>query len=361
MKTHGTDDLVRSFTTKHQFLALLFGQLSGAHSLRDIHTSMSSHRARLYHAGAVVPPRSTFADANRVRDPAVFSGLFMHMLGMTTRGLRRKMGDAVRLIDSTGLHLAGVGSEWARFSAEVCGAKAHVIYDPDLGCPIYHMVTEAKVNDIVAAKTMPIEAGATYVFDLGYYDYGWWARLDEADCRIVTRFKKNTPLTRGQILPVEPGTNIVSDRIGFLPARQAKNRRNPMQGAVREIVVTMDTGGKLRILTNDLDAPAEEIADLYKRRWQIELFFRVMKQTFKIRHFIGRSDNAMRIQIAVALIAFLLMKMLRKMAHVNQTLLETTQLVRTNLMQRRDFTQTQATRNPPSYHSQQISLDWAVT
>ena len=264
---------------------------------------MSSHRSRLYHAGAVVPPRSTLADANRVRDPAVFSALFMHMLSMATRGLRRKMGDAVRLIDSTGLHLAGVGSEWARFSTKVCGAKVHVIYDPDLGCPIYHIVTEAKTNDIVAAKTMPIEAGATYVYDLGYYDYAWWARLDEADCRIVTRFKKNTPLNVIKSLPVEPGTNIISDRIGFLPTRQAKNRQNPMHGAVRELVVTMDTGGKLRILTNDLDAPAEEIAELYKLRWQIELFFRVMKQTFKITHFIGRSHNAIRIQVAIALIA----------------------------------------------------------
>src|SRR5277367_6718589 len=135
VRTHGTDELVRSFKTKHQFIALLFAQLSGAHSLREINTSMSSHRARLYHAGAVVPPRSTLADANRVRDPAVFAELFVHMLSMATRGLRRKMGDAVRLIDSTRLHLAGVGSEWARFSAEVCGAKAHVIYDLDLGCP----------------------------------------------------------------------------------------------------------------------------------------------------------------------------------------------------------------------------------
>ena len=236
------------------------------------------------------------------------------MLGMATRGLRRKMGDAVRLIDSTSLHLAGAGTQWARFSAEVCGAKAHVVYDPDLGRPIYHMITEAKVNDIVAAKTMPIDAGATYVFDLGYYDYGWWARLDEAGCRIVTRFKKNTPLAAIRSTPVEPGSGVVSDRIGFLPGRQAKNRKNPMQGAVREIVVTMETGGTLRILSNDLDAPAKEIADLYKRRWQIELFFRVMKQTLKITHFIGRSENAVRIQIAVALIAFLLLSLLRKMS-----------------------------------------------
>ena len=194
VKEHRTDDLVRRFTTKQQVLVLLFGQLSGAHSLRDIQASMASHQARLYHVGGAAPARSTLADANRDRDSRVFSGLFMHMLGMATRGLRRKMGDAVRLIDSTSLHLAGAGAKWARFSAEVCGAKAHVVYDPDLGCPIYHMVTEATVNDIVAAKAMPIDAGATYVFDLGYYVYGWWARLDEAGCRIVTRFKKNTPL-----------------------------------------------------------------------------------------------------------------------------------------------------------------------
>jgi hypothetical protein len=253
VERHGTDELVRSFTTKRQLTALLFGQLAGAHSLRDIEASMASHQGRLYHAGGAAPARSTFADANRDRDSRVFSDLFIAMLGMATRGLRRKMGDAVRLIDSTSLRLAGAGAKWARFSAEVCGAKAHVVSDPDLGRPIYHMITEATVNDIVAAKAMPIDAGATYVFDLGYYDYGWWAALDEADCRIVTRFKKNTPLNSAHAMPVEPGTGVVSDRIGFLPGRQAKSRKNPLQGAVREIVVTMATGGTLRIFSNDLD------------------------------------------------------------------------------------------------------------
>ena len=119
---------------------------------------------------------------------------------------------------------------------------------------------------------------------------------------------------------------MVSGRIGFLPGRQAKSRKNPMQGAVREVVATLETGETLRIFSNDLDASAKEIADLYKRRWQIELFFRVMKQTLKITHFIGRSENAVRIQIAVALIAFLLLSLLRKMAQDQQTLLETTQL-----------------------------------
>jgi IS4 transposase len=361
VKNHGSDEMVRSFTTKRQFLALLYGQLSGASSLRDIEGSMKSHQGRLYHAGSIAPARSTFADANRSRNPEVFSGLFMHLLAMTTRGLRRKLGDAVRLIDSTSLHLAGVGTNWARFSADVCGAKAHVVYDPDLGCPIYHMITEATVNDITAAKAMPIEAGATYVFDLGYYDYGWWAALDDAGCRIVTRLKKNTPLHSAKSMPVESATGILTDSIGFLPGRQAKNRKNPMQGAVREIVVTMETGGTLRILSNDLDAPAREIADLYKRRWQIELFFRVMKQTLKITHFIGRSENAVRIQIAVALIAFLLLRMLSKMSQEKQTLLETTRLVRTNLMHRKNFTRLKQLHRPTQIDSAQIMLNWGST
>ena len=104
------------------------------------------------------------------------------------------------------------------------------------------------------AQQMPIEPGATYVFDLGYYDYAWWAQLDAAACRIVTRFKSNTPLELVEELPVPPGSNILSDRIGFLPARQGAGRRNPMQDAVREVRVVADTGKVLRILSDDLDA-----------------------------------------------------------------------------------------------------------
>ena len=163
---------------RHQLIALLYGQVAGACSLREIETTMASHQARLYHVGGRVPRRSTFADANRSRSPLVFSGLFQHMLGMATRAVRRKVDHMVLLIDSTSLHLAGIGTQWARFSAEVCGAKAHVVYDPDLGHPVYHAVSAANVNDITSAKKMPIQPGATYVFDLGYYDYGWWAELD---------------------------------------------------------------------------------------------------------------------------------------------------------------------------------------
>jgi Domain of unknown function (DUF4372)/Transposase DDE domain len=170
---HGSDEAARRFTSRQHLTALLFAQLSGAGSLREIEATMTSHQGRLYHCGAVAPKRSTFADANRNRDFRVFSALFEAMLAPASRRVRRKMADAVRLIDSTGLRLAGVGAEWARFSTSVFGAKAHVVYDPDLGRPVYHAVTAANVSDISAAKEMPIEAGATYVFDLGYYDFGF--------------------------------------------------------------------------------------------------------------------------------------------------------------------------------------------
>ena len=169
-------------------------QLSGAGSLREIEATMASHQGRLYHSGAVAPKRSTFADANRDRDFRVFSGLFETMLAQSGRGFRRKLADAVRLIDSTGLRLAGVGAEWARFSTDVFGAKAHVVYDPDLGRPVYHAVTAANVNDITAAKEMPVEAGRDLCVRSRLLRLRLWARLDALGCRLVTRFKATTPL-----------------------------------------------------------------------------------------------------------------------------------------------------------------------
>jgi hypothetical protein len=131
------------------------------------------------------------------------------------------------------------------------------------------------------------------------------------------------------------GGGILSDRIGFLPARQAKSRRNPMQDAVREVRVATDSGTVLRILSNDLDASGQEIADLYRRRWAIELFFRWVKQTLKITRFVGISENAIRIQIAVALIAFLLLRLAQAAQKHIQSPIVFARLVRTNLMHRR--------------------------
>ena len=125
------------------------------------------------------------------------------------------------MIDSTGVKLSRLSGHWATFSAGVCGAKAHIIYDPDADQPLYLMVTPANVNDITAAKQMPIEVGATYVFDLGYYDYAWWAALDQAGCRIVTRLKTNTPFeaVEYRVVPSGSSNSERPDRISSQTAR----------------------------------------------------------------------------------------------------------------------------------------------
>jgi len=355
VEAHGGDARVRRLSTKSQFVALLYGQLSGAASLREIVTGLASHEARLYHLGAGPVRRSTLSDANAQRPVAVFSELLTIMMKQAHRGLRRKLAETTYLIDSTSVRLNERSAGWARFSAGVCGAKVHVVYDADADRPIYAAVSAANVNDITAAHLMPIEPGATYVFDLGYYDYAWWAQLDAAGCRIVTRFKSNTPLNLVKELAVAGGSNILSDRIGFLPTRQATSRRNPMQDAVREVRITTDTGKVLRILSNDLDASAEEVADLYRRRWAIELFFRWIKQTLKISRFIGTSENAVRVQIAIALIAFLLLRLAQAVQKAIPSPIVFSRLIRANLMHRRPIDR--LLEPPPIFQDQrQMSL-----
>jgi IS4 transposase len=356
---HGADHRVRRLTTKSQFVALVYGQLSGASSLREIVTGLESHAARLYHLGADRVCRSTLSDANAWRPVAVFSDLLAMMMGQAQRGLRRKLAETAYLIDSTGVRLTARSAGWARFSAGVCGAKVHVIYDADADRPIYAAVSAANVNDITAAHAMPITPGATYVFDLGYYDYRWWAALDAQGCRIVTRFKANTPLAVVAELPVPTGSDILSDRIGFLPARQARSRRNPMADAVRELRVRSESGKVLRILSNDLDAGPQEIADLYKRRWAIELFFRWVKQTLRITRFIGTSENAVRIQIAVALIAFVLLRLAQATQKAVHSPLAFARLVRVNLMHKRPLDRLLDPPTPPVKDPNQFILGLA--
>lgn len=353
---HGADDLARTLNTKRHFIALLYGQFSGATSLREIVAGLASHETRLYHLGAAPVKRSTVSDANSDRPWQVFAELATEMLKQANPGLRRASKDAVRLIDSTSVRLSSLSQDWATFSTDVFGAKVHVVYDPNADRPVYFAVTPANVNDITAAKAMPIEPGATYAYDLGFYDYSWWAQLDDAGCRFVTRLKKNTPFTVVHENRVPKNTNILSDCIGHLPERLARSRKNPLQVPVREIQVIIDTGKLLRVVTNDLDAPAKEIADLYKQRWQIELFFRWVKQTLRIKHFLGVSENAVRIQIAVALIAFLILRMAQAAQKAVYTPLAFARLLRANLMHRRRIDRLLEPEQPMPTNPNQLKL-----
>jgi IS4 transposase len=360
VKQHDADQDERAVKTKAHLIAMLLGQFCGARGLREIEANLRSHAGKLYHLGGCTISKSALSTANALRPASeVFGGLLSALMKQLQAGYRRKVSDCVRLIDSTSVQLSGLSGKWATFSTGVCGAKAHIIYDPDADQPLYLMVTPSNINDITAAKEMPIEAGATYVFDLGYYDYGWWARLDEAGCRIVTRLKANTPFAVVEDRPVAPGSSILSDRVGYLPQRLAASRRNPMSGLGRELRVIIETGKMLRIFTNDLEASAQEIADLYKRRWAIELFFRWVKQTLKIDHFFGASETAVRIQITVALIAFLLLRLAHDASKIVASPLAFARLIRTNLMLRRSIVE--LLHSTPTPKPQQPTFDFEPT
>ena len=338
---HRADHRVRQLNSKGHLLALLFGQLSGADSLRAIETGLASHATGLYHLGASRAARSTLSDANAARPWQLFADLFGLMAAQATRATRRHMRDVVRILDATQVALSGPGAAWARGARGQTAAKLHLVYDPYLAVPLGAKITPATVNDITPAKALEIEPGTTYVFDLAYYDYAWWARLDAAGCRFVTRLKRNTRLRDVVSRPVpenaRQGAGIRAERIGYLPERLAASRRNPFAKPLREIIVRLETGKTIRIATNDLDAPADEIAALYRQRWQIELFFKWIKQNLKIKRFLGTSENAVAIQIFAALIAYLILRAAHQTQDVVKNCLTFTRLVRLNLMHKRSI------------------------
>jgi Transposase DDE domain/Domain of unknown function (DUF4372) len=355
---HGSDRRVRRLSSKSQLIALIHAQLSGASSLREIEATMASQHTRLYHLGAAAPKRSTLADANAQRSADAFCGLFEALLAQAHPELRRASREAIRLIDATSVGLTAQSQGWAGTSKRGCGAKLHVVLDPDAALPVHFVVTSRRVNDITPAKAMPIEPGATYVFDLGYYDFSWWSALDAQGCRFVTRLKTHTRPTLIEERRVEAGGSVIADRVVRLANRLARNRRNPLEKPLREVHIRLDTGKILHIVSNDLKAPARDIADLYKRRWDIELFFRWVKQTLKIRRFLGTSLNAIRAQIAAALIAYLLLHMAHAAQRTVASILTFARLVRANLMHARSIHQLAAPPPPQKRLPAQIELQF---
>jgi DDE family transposase/uncharacterized protein DUF4372 len=360
---HGADKHVRTLSTKSQLVALLSAQLSGAVSLREVEATMASHEGRLYHLGVTAPKRSTLADANRQRPAEVFVEVCEALIAQAHPGLRRKTKEAVRLIDSTSISLSDLSSDWASYEAHGAGTKLHVVFDPDAETPVHFAVSAQRDSDIAAAKAMPIEPGATYVFDLGYYDFAWWAKLDDLGCTFVTRLKSHTKPTLVLERPLPPDVaargRVIKDRTIRFTGRLKATRQHPLAKDLREVHVVIDTGKTLRLVSNDLTSPAEAIADLYRTRWQIELFFRWVKQVLRIKRFLGTSENAVRIQLAVAMIAFLLLRI----AHAAQTIVTSpltfARLVRANLMHRRtihDLARTPPTPATQAHHQLHLAL-----
>jgi putative transposase len=314
---HGVGSGNQAWSCERHMKGLLFAQFAGLQSLREIVAALGGQSGALYHLNLRAPCRSTLSDANARRPAAVFRDLAQALVPVAAGKLRREGEELIRLVDATPIPLKGDRFDWAEASARTRGLKLHLSYDPRAGRMTWFDVTSAKVDDVVAGRAVPLEPGATYVFDKGYTDYRWWAEIIAAKAVFVTRLKSNA--RRREVCDCEPtGDGILADRRVKIGHRQPRGGapKNPLYNTVlRELVVARPDNDKpLVLLTNDLQRPAGEIALLYKERWQIELLFKWLKQNLKIRRFLGRSENAVRIQIYVALIAFLLLRILHRTA-----------------------------------------------
>jgi IS4 transposase len=297
-------------------VSLICGQLSGAGSLRELETAWQANAHHHYHLGVGKLSRSTLSDANRRRPPAVFADLFAVLAAQACGWARREGGQMVRLIDSTPIPLGQLAG-WAQWNGRTRGLKLHVVYDPRADLPERLSITSATVNDISFGRQVPIEAGKTYVFDKAYCHYGWWTAIDRVGAYWITRRKTNAHFRTICRRPLGAGDGDGFTLLGDAEVTLAKQRRAKLPIVLRRIRLRRHADGKImELLTNDMSRSAADIASLYKARWQIELLFRWIKQHLNIRRFIGTSENAIRLQILAAMIAFLLLRIAARLNRI---------------------------------------------
>lgn len=307
---HDGDAYDKNFSSWDHLVALIFAQVSGAESLRGLEAGWGASGHHHYHLGAGRIVRSTLADASRRRPAAIFAETFADLARLADRKTRQAGSGLVKLIDSSPIPLSAL-HEGRAFNGRIKGAKLHPVYDPDKDIPETADIAPANVNDISFARDIALKPGATYVFDKGYCSLSLWAQIDAAGAIFITRPKKNAALKpvcpRGLDAQTVMETNVISDEI---VRHESKNPwRGRLDFPLRRLTVRRDDGKTMQILTNDLARPARDIAALYRRRWRIELLFRWIKQHLKIKRFLGRSENAVKLQLFAALIAYLLLRL----------------------------------------------------
>jgi hypothetical protein len=343
VRKHKAERHARGFSSWGQFVAMLFCQLGGAKSLREICGGLAASEGKLRHLGLPqAPPRSTLAYANEHRPWQLYEELFQQLLTQC-RGLAvqqsagwRKFRFKHKLIslDATVIDLCASVFDWARFRRTKGAVKLHLLLDHDGFLPCYAVITEGKQHEIGVARHLRYEPGTLLVMDRGYNDYGWFADLTRQGVYFVTRMKDNADyiVVEERELPHRKG--LLRDQvIGFY--QQAGDGQESYFRRVEFYDEQQDR--VLVFLTNHLTLAAATVAEVYKQRWQIELFFKALKQSLRIKTFIGTSANALKTQVWAALIAMLLIKYLQLKATFGWSLSNLVALLRQQLFVYRDL------------------------
>jgi Domain of unknown function (DUF4372)/Transposase DDE domain len=343
VREHEADKGAKGFATWTQLVAMLFCQLARADSLREICNGLACSQGKLIHLGiSQAPNKSTLSYANAHRPAALFEDLFWKTAGrfreqQALGGRRAKFRFKNKLLslDSTTITLCLEMFPWAKFRRAKGGVKAHVVLDHDDYMPEYVLLTEARCSDVSVARTLVFNPDTIVVVDRGYIDYALFGRWAQQEVYFVTRLKDNAAYEVVTECEVPQNRNIVSDQIIRLTGEQAQ-KDYPV--VLRRVVVSdPEQEREIILLTNHLKFGATTIAAIYKERWQIELFFKALKQNLKVKTFVGTSENALRIQIWTALLALLLLKWMHHLSKANWSLSNLASMLRMNLFTYRDL------------------------
>ena len=324
---------VKHFTCWNQLLALMFGQLSNRESLRDLVVALEAHQSKCYHLGLGRNPvaKTTFATANQNRDYRIFEEFAFYMMDQA-RSKRAtdifKLKGKVYAFDSTTIPLCLSVFWWAKFRKRKGGVKAHVLYDLESQVPAYFHITKASVHDSKAMKEIPYESGSFYVFDRGYNAFKELYRIHRHESFFVVRAKKNLQYKCIKWKRRMP-KNVMSDSeillADYITSKKYKEKLRLVK------FYDEKEGRELAFLTNAFHLSALQVANLYKNRWQIELFFKWLKQHLKIKKFWGTTENAVRIQISAAITAYCLVAIVQHDMHLERSTYEVLQILSISL------------------------------
>jgi len=346
------DRRTRGFSCRDQFLCLAFGQLTFRESLRDIQTCLRAVGPKLYHAGLRGRiSRSTLADANRAHDWRIYAD-FAQVLIRQARELHAheplsvELEQTVYALGSTTIDLCLSLFPWAPFRRHKAAIKLHTLLDLRGNIPSFVHVSHGKMHDVTALDQLPIEAGAFYVMDRGYVDFRRLYRFTQGGAFFVTRSKKNLDCTRRTRREIDATTGLRSDQTIVLAGlKSSRLYPDPLR---RIAFYDAETERRFVFLTNNFTLPALSVAQLYKCRWQVELFFKWIKQHLRIKAFYGTSDNAVKTQVWVAISVYVLVAIVKKQLRIDRSLYEILQILSVTLFEKAPIFQPLSELTPPN-------------
>ena len=354
---------VRTLSCAEQFRAMAFAQLTWRESLRDIEASLSANAAKLYAMGFRCPvKRSTLADANELRDWHIWSDLAVLLIRRARKlyasdSLGLELDNTVYALDSSTIDLCLSLFDWAPFRSTKAAIKLHTLLDLRGAIPAFIHISDGKLGDVNVLDILPLEAGAFYVMDRGYLDFTRLYAMHQAGAFFVTRAKRGMDARRVYSAPTQRECGVICDQRvmlnGFYPAKAYPEH-------LRRVRFKDPQSGKtLVFLTNNTALPALTIAALYKCRWQVELFFKWIKQHLRIKHFLGNSENAVKTQVWCAVATYVLIAIVKKETHLTASLDTCLQILSVSVFEKTEIScalQPDRPQTEPAIHTNQLIL-----